>query len=159
MANKIGNCFFTTLLFVIGSCGNVGDNNDYVLELDNYIPPNSDKVIFAENYKSYSLTRGDIKKCEHFIRQEIDYNNRDFEKKGFHNSFTFEEYGRQYLAAIAPNGHIMVYVNCFCNPDDVPSEEDKHVLIIANDGGNCYFNLLIDLTSNLVISHGVNGVG
>ena len=66
-------------------------------------------------------------------------------------------YRRQYIAALNPAGDTLVWVNCFCG-EQTPSNWRKE-LIIVEDGGNCYFNLTVNLTKRRVINIFVNGEG
>lgn len=64
-------------------------------------------------------------------------------------------YKRQYIAMINDKEEKVVWINCFCQ---VPEDFDWHKNIVrADDGGNCYFNLLINLTTRKCSDLMVNG--
>ncbi|OQP66504.1 hypothetical protein A3860_13545 [Niastella vici] len=63
-------------------------------------------------------------------------------------------YKRQYVPAINDKGEKVVWVNCFCGT----SRNWKKDLIVVNDGGSCYFNVTINLTSHKYENLIVNGV-
>lgn len=62
------------------------------------------------------------------------------------NSFVIDlsKYKRQYVATINKKGEKEVWVNCFC---DSWNEKWREYLILAFEGGNCYFNLKINLNT------------
>jgi hypothetical protein len=72
--------------------------------------------------------------------------------------FTIElhEYGRQYMAVTSDKGQKMVYVNCVCDPTEFDYRETE--LIQVDDGGNCYFNFKVNLTTKRLFDFMENGV-
>lgn len=65
------------------------------------------------------------------------------------------EYKRQYLPLINENGDKVVWVNSFCS---IPEGWNWHTDILGtNDGGNCYFNLTLNLTKRSCEEMSVNG--
>ncbi len=63
-------------------------------------------------------------------------------------------YKRQYVSAIDKNGEKVVWVNCFCGKW---SESGKYNIILVEDGRNCFFNLIINLATNMYYDFYVNG--
>ena len=63
-------------------------------------------------------------------------------------------YKRQYMASINSKGEKEVWVNCFCDTWD---KNWRKKLIFVKDGGNCYFNLKINLTTGQYYELMVNG--
>ena len=63
-------------------------------------------------------------------------------------------YRRQYFPVINSEGHKEVWVNCFCNDFD---KNWRNEMLIVFDGGNCYFNLIINLTTKTFYRFMVNG--
>jgi hypothetical protein len=61
---------------------------------------------------------------------------------------------RQYIAVINEKGEKEVWVNCFCGAGN---QNWKTNLILVEDGGNCYFNLKINLTTGQYYEFMVNG--
>ena len=131
--------------------------------------------IFKDDYKTIKITKSDIADCEALLREFINqYNIKgdrklDSTKRYFkevkHIEFiqlyqdqfhiNLERYGRQYFILQAPNKHKIVFINCFCNPDEFDYKKDW---IFVKDGGNCFFNLKIDLTDKKIIEFSENGV-
>ena len=64
------------------------------------------------------------------------------------------KYYKQFIAVINKQGEKEVWINCFCSKD--PKWKNEVVLVL--DGGNCYFQLKINLTKKLVYDFMVNGV-
>jgi hypothetical protein len=64
-------------------------------------------------------------------------------------------YKRQYVAIINLKGEKEVWVNCFCTPYFMNIWKTKP--IVVEDGGNCYFNLKVNLTTgqyyDLYVNH------
>jgi hypothetical protein len=63
-------------------------------------------------------------------------------------------YKRQYVVTVNTNGEVEVWVNCFCSYWD---RDWKKEVIYVCDGGNCYFNLKINLTTGKCYDLYVNG--
>jgi hypothetical protein len=61
---------------------------------------------------------------------------------------------RQYFPVINEKGEKEVWINCFCRADN---EDWRNRLISVRDGGNCYFNLKINLTLKTYYDLMVNG--
>jgi hypothetical protein len=66
----------------------------------------------------------------------------------------FKEYKRQLVAVINANGEKEVWVNCFCDRDWGRYREN---LLVVDDGGTCYFNVKINLTTKTSYDLMVNG--
>jgi len=67
-----------------------------------------------------------------------------------------KSYKRQYIAVSNISGEKEVWVNCFCNSSNLGSAW-RNGLVFVLDGGNCYFNLKINLTKTLYYELMVNG--
>ncbi len=123
--------------------------------------------IFKDS-KPTNLTNDDLLKIETILNKSIkDYNpnqERKFkeindkhpeyklDKKNFTIDLTL--YKRQYVAVLNSKGEKEVWVNCFCGAG---SQNWKKNLIFVKDGGNCYFNLKINLTTGQYYELMVNG--
>lgn len=68
----------------------------------------------------------------------------------------FMKYKRQYIAVINSNGEKEVSVNCFCA---FTGESWKKEIVLVDDGGICYFNLKINLTTGKYYDYMENGIG
>lgn len=65
-----------------------------------------------------------------------------------------ERYKRQYVACVDSNGDKIVWVNCVC---DVTDTFWKHIIVDVSDGGNCYFNVKLNLAKRTWFDLYVNG--
>jgi hypothetical protein len=74
------------------------------------------------------------------------------DKKNFIIDLT--RYKRQYMATINSKGEKEIWINCFCGQWDKRSRTSP---VIVMDGGNCYFNLKINLTTGQYYELMVNG--
>lgn len=75
-----------------------------------------------------------------------------FDKKDF--LIDLAKYKRQYIAVINSSGEKEVWINCFCS---APTKNWREQLVVVKDGGNCYFNLKVNLTTGQCYDLMVNG--
>jgi hypothetical protein len=118
--------------------------------------------------KPAKLTNGDFLKIENLIRDCIDNYNpvqeRNYNEitaknpnlKIARNDFIINltKYKRQYIAVTNSKGEKEVWINCFC---DSWGKKWREELIFVLDGGNCYFNLKINLSHGEYYELMVNG--
>ena len=123
--------------------------------------------VFKDN-KPTGLTNDDLLKIETILNQCVnDYNpdqERQFkeindkhpeyklDKKNFIIDLT--RYKRQYVATMNSKGEKEVWINCLCNTHDLNWRTER---IEVKDGGNCFFNLKINLTTGQYFEIMVNG--
>ncbi|GAB3846309.1 hypothetical protein GCM10028822_06180 [Hymenobacter terrigena] len=62
-------------------------------------------------------------------------------------------YRRQLIVVVNTKGEKEVWVNCFCNSGPNWRKEE----LVVDDGGNCYFNVKINLTKAVWYDMMVNG--
>ena len=137
--------------------------------------PDSDKNIFTINkdYKPANLSADEIDRIEAVIsKQAKKYNKKQVawidslngkSNQKYPNAVTYyntiehsEKYYKQFIAVTNPKGEKIVQVNCFCDKRDIGYW--KKSWVIVDDGGACFFQLEINLTTNSVIGFWVNGV-
>jgi len=115
------------------------------------------------------LTNDDLIQIERLLRDCIDkynpiqekrfneinakYPGRRFYKEHF--VIDLKLYRRQYIAATNKTGEKEVWINCFCDKDEAYW---KTGIVEVFDGGNCYFNLRVNLTKGEYYELIVNGV-
>ena len=121
-----------------------------------------------KNSKPSDLTIQELAEIEKIIERCLsDYNieqkkqfeqlkseNPDYDFKVEHFVIEFSRYRRQYIPTINSKGEKEVWINCFCRTYD---RDWRKELIIVEDGGNCYFNLKVNLTTNKCFDLMVNG--
>jgi len=118
--------------------------------------------------KPAELTNGDLTQIEELLRKCIDNYNpgqeREFNeikakrpgiginKRDFVIDLT--RYKRQYIAVTNSKGEKEVWVNCFCATS---INYWRKEVVFVFDGGNCYFNLKVNLTTGEYYELMVNG--
>lgn len=120
---------------------------------------NSRDWLFDKTYLPTNLTQNDIEKVELLLTNCVDdYNNKlnDNHKQYFSIDLIKKRYKRQYVAVVNKKGDKIVWVNCLCQTHN---DNWKTSVILVDDGGNCYFNLKINLTKEKCYDLIVNGLG
>ena len=110
---------------------------------------------------SSSLTKSDILVIETLLSKSVrNYNNSHDRKRWRKPIIDLQngKYARQLMLSLNSKGEIIVWVNCICRRQGQNSDWRKG-LISADDGGNCYFNLKINLTTKEYFDLSVNGQG
>lgn len=126
--------------------------------------------IFPKNSVNAKLTTEDLIISEQLLNNEIRTFNeegqirKDSLKKKFPNyqffenqfSINLEEYRRQYIVVTAPTGEKLLHINFFCGPDGFEYWKDEYVIV--DDGGNCFFQVIINISKKKLVEFYVNGV-
>lgn len=86
--------------------------------------------------------------------QEINDKHPEYKLDKRHFIIDLTRYKRQYMPTINSKGEKEVWVNCFCGQWDKSSRTNP---VIVMDGGNCFFNLKINLTTGQYYELIVNG--
>jgi hypothetical protein len=132
------------------------------------LPIDSTQYWIFKGGKTTDLTMEDLLKIENILEicineynleqeklfEEVNKKHPEYrlDKKDF--IINLKRYKRQYVAFLNSKGEKEVWVNCFCGT----WEYWKTDFVIVNDGGNCFFNLKINLTSEQYYDLEVNGV-
>lgn len=66
------------------------------------------------------------------------------------------KYQRQFVPSTNAKGEKCVWVNCFCREGD---QRWRKEIIIVKDGGKCYFQVTINLTTQTFSNVSINGLG
>ena len=128
---------------------------------------------FDKDAKPTPLTAEDIKKIEILIDKRMAKYNKVEEaiyqksfnetKRKYPNSIPFdnriknpEKYYKQFIAVINSKGEKIVWANCVCEIKDFKYWKRSEVFV--DDGGNCFFNLKINLTKGTTYDLMVNGI-
>jgi len=124
------------------------------------------------NLKSTELTNNDLEKIETVLLRFTEEYNSEQEKRyeetkakiaakypnseidKTHFIIDLNQYKRQYYAITNEKGEKEVWINCFC---DSWGRNWREELILVLDGGNCYFNLKINLKTEQYYDVIVNG--
>jgi hypothetical protein len=157
--------------FLIVSCFNDNDN-----KIDDISTKDSSFVIFKldsvnrwliKNAAPASLNSVELNLIDSILRKAIDNYNSDrkiwldsLTKSNPAFSLSLEDlkinvysYKRQYLPYLNSNGEKEVWVNCLCDTN----KNWKDGVLIIEDGGKCYFNLIINLSNKSSHTLIVNG--
>jgi hypothetical protein len=116
------------------------------------------------------LTQQDVQEVERLLNNAIaDYNPRQEQKyevmrKQYPQKnilkhefiIQLEYYGRQYVAMFNEKGEKEVWINCFCSALD---SDWKKEIISVSDGGNCFFQVTVNLTQGRYVDLYVHGEG
>lgn len=131
-------------------------NSDFGIDVDmssvNYsvLRFNSGRQIFDDSCGYHFVTKSDIGKTEKVIRKAFEDYNKTVDYPREH-----KEYGRQYMGASTPNGEILIYVNCFVRPDKYGQK--WLFLVNVSDGGDDFFEGMINVTTGEIIYFGPHG--
>lgn len=108
---------------------------------------------FFENAKPAGLNNKEIEQIEELLKEAIKKHNKAIANEAFALK-PLKRYKRQLVPVINNKGEKEVWVNCLC---DVHGDNWRNQIIFVNDGGNCYFNLKINLTTKTFYDIQVNG--
>lgn len=143
---------------------------DYTIDTSKIaiLPFDETRYWVFKDSKPTDLTNDDLQKIETIINDCVNNYNQEQEKryieikvkkpenkldkKNFRIDLT--NYKRQYEAVINTKGEKEVWVNCFCRTHNSNWKNER---VIVKDGGNCYFNLKINLTTGQYYEIMVNG--
>ena len=101
-----------------------------------------------DSSQSFSLTNSNIQTIEKIFKKCLNENN-----------MSSLHYRRQYVPYIDKKGHRCVWINCFCSDYGNDYADWKRSIILVEDGGSCYLNLIIDLTDMSYSNFEINGSG
>lgn len=88
----------------------------------------------------------------YFEKVQTENPNSKLKKENF--ILILSRYKRQYMAIINKEGEKEVWVNCFCEHWDWYLSTRP---VQVSDGGNCFFNLKINLSKNIYYNLMING--
>ena len=108
------------------------------------------KVI--ETLLNNCITEHNTIQKKQYQKQVIKYPEHQFLLEDF--VINIENYKRQYVPVINKKGEKEVWINCFCDSWDIDWKKD---VLFVFDGGNCYFNLKINLTNKIYYDLSING--
>ncbi len=106
------------------------------------------KWVFSENCKKTNLTKNDLDNIDFLLNEKVQKDNFLAEK------IDLDKYKRQYVTVINEKNEKIVWINCFCGNW---TKNSRKQIFAVEDGGNCYFNLKINLTTKKIYDFIVNG--
>ena len=155
----------STLLFVsllIFSCQNHSKKNE-VFQL-----PSSDYVVLKYNPEWYwifegvtssNLSKKELNEIETILQDAITSHNLRYDVGSNdykHWALELDRYKRQYVPVINQKGEKVIWINFFCDDYFYKLNWREEIPIVA-DGGNCYFNIKINLTTKKYSDLQING--
>ena len=112
-----------------------------------------------KNAKSVNLTNEELINVDLILKACLNTHNVKQETtKQFSEFIDLKKYKRQYVPFIDANGERKVYINCFCTTD-WGFDHWKKTLVEVDDGGSCFFQLIINLTKLKYEQFSTNGYG
>lgn len=151
------------------------DDKEINLEELSYVVIPYDSIFRSEfehtgKYQRTNLSQSELLQAEKILIKAIEkYNSKEekrlielrklypyqkFNKKYF--IIDLKNYNRQYIPAINEKGEKEIWINFFCDSTKEHPYWKKEVVFVL-DGGNCYFNIVINLSKNTFYKHYVNG--
>lgn len=110
-----------------------------------------------KNVTSLSLTDKDLQTVDNILTKCIKiHNNKQDTTKQFSEYIDLKKYKRQYIPFVNSKGEKKVYINCFCI-SDWGFDYWKKSLVQVDDGGSCFFQVTINLTTLEYEQFGTNG--
>ncbi len=113
-----------------------------------------DKEYFFPLYieTPYKIKLTDIFKTEKILKNKI--NNLNKNLASYEKKMELEDYFLQYMGAINTKGEIIIYVQGMCR---VSGDYWRTQMTSVNDGGCCYFQTTINLSTGYCRRLGCNG--
>jgi len=71
------------------------------------------------------------------------------------NHKSLDRYKLQFIAVVTPQGEKIIWVNGLC----IARDDWKKEIVIVNDGGDCFFNVMINLNKNIYYDFMFNAHG
>lgn len=149
------------IAFLIISCQNqIKKDEDFQL-------PTSDYVILKFNpewqwiFKDVTpsvLNKKELSEIEKILEYAMSSHNVQFIKgtdEYKHWGLELNNYKRQYVPVINQKGEKVIWINFFCQ--DFKNRDWRKEIPIVADGGNCYFNIKINLTTKKYSDLRING--
>lgn len=110
--------------------------------------------IFEEKGSRTELSETEINDVKSIVEKAVKEGNAKPSKH--YSNLNLAEYKFQYIPIITNTGEKQVWVNAFCNSDGVDWSKD---IVAVDDGGECYWNTIVNLTKKTYRNFMVNGPG
>jgi len=114
---------------------------------------NAADYVRLENILSSCIDQYNETQLKEYKKISKKHPEKGFKEKDF--VISLSRYYRQYVVVFNAKGEKEVWVNCFCENWSV--DYWRKELVMVKDGGNCFFNLRINLTRGIFSDFGVNG--
>jgi len=111
-----------------------------------------DSLYFKKGVKPLTLSFADLIRVDNLFDIAV----KKHAKESKYNPQRPSVYYRQVIAVTNSSGRRIVWINCFCMKEELKYWKKDIVMVL--DGGNCFFNVKIDLNSGKDFDFMVNGV-
>lgn len=108
-----------------------------------------------KNVRSGKLTATGVDSLELIIESACKAYNEKYTDDTLYQVMPLQKYYRQYVPVVTVNGERVVWVGFFCSKSSNSSW--RKLMRVVNDGGNCYFQLFIDVNRREVYDLYTNG--
>ena len=103
------------------------------------------------------LSSNDIEDVEDILAKCIKKYNSSYTRRHYRKStINLKHYVRQIVPGVNSKGQKIIWVNCICREFALPNNWRKGILSV-DDGGSCFFNLRINLSTKKYYNLIVNG--
>jgi hypothetical protein len=147
--------FFCAFLILFTSCGKTQNTaslkpNETIIEADKKM-----EWVFGKNYTNWAPEAKDIETAEKLLKESFEDQKKATVNRLLNRSV--DDYNMQFIGAITENGEKIIWINSFCKKEESSFKEWKTKIFGVADGGNCFFNVKINITKNTYYDLMVNG--
>ncbi|HMQ49773.1 MAG TPA: hypothetical protein PKA00_20045 [Saprospiraceae bacterium] len=111
------------------------------------------ELVEVESIIEKAVKENNEQQQESLEKHNKEYPNNQWTETGF--ELRTKGFKRQYVPVINRDGQKEIWINFFC--DDWGNDNWKSGLMIVEDGGNCYFNLKVNLETGTYSELYING--
>lgn len=146
---------FILMQFLLLSCGK--NQTSAQLKSNQSVVEAESKMdwLFGKNYKNWSPGSEDITAADKLLAAAFKDQERGTVNRVSGKSL--DDYNMQFVGAADANGDKIIWINCFCKKEENFFKEWKKNIVHVADGGNCFFNVKINITKNTYTDFMVNG--
>lgn len=111
----------------------------------------------TELIEAEKILKKAVKENNEIQKQNLKIHNEKYpENKWTETGYELDlnKFQRQYWPVINENGEKVVWINFFCSDNESISTD---TIVMVLDGGNCYFNIKINLTNKTYSELSING--
>lgn len=154
--------FFVLLIIMFELCSFTtgSDNKSYRFntrqaDASQYVIIKFDKAYYwlFKNAKPTTLNVKEVQLTEALLTKAADEYNKRMDKQPYLIK-PLSGYKRQFIPVLNSKGEKEVWINCLCGQQ---GNRWRKEIIIVSDGGNCYFNLKVNLATKTYYHLAVNG--
>lgn len=113
-----------------------------------------DKLYFGDKFSPYKMEPYDIADIEHIIDSLL----KSQKGTGFLENKSLTDFRYQIFSAKTTNQKLQARVQAICN-DQANRKKWNSSRLEIEDGGDCYFSFIYDLTDKKIIAFQINGDG